>query len=98
MLDRNASRASIPDTPDRPTGLNGSSIPFGADEIENRIERGATSTPELVAIDPTSNDLSMPDTLSSDITGAMAERIPIADPVTRAAFLVTNWLVGEGER
>jgi hypothetical protein len=98
MLDRNASRDSIVDTPVRSAGLNGSSIPFSADEIENRIEDSATSTLELASVDPMSNDLSKSKHLLPDATGASPTTIPIAATVTRAAFLVTNWLVGEGER
>jgi hypothetical protein len=98
MLSRNVSRDSIADTPVRSTGLNGSSIPFGGDDIEHPIEDGAAATPELVAVDSMTNELSITEDFTPDITSASPATSPIAGTVARAAFLVTHWLVGEGER
>jgi hypothetical protein len=54
-------------------------------------------TSETARFDHVMSDRLLPEGQSSDVADASVTN-PIADTVTRAAFLVTHWLVGEGER
>jgi hypothetical protein len=98
MLDSPVPRGPIAGAPDRLTGPIGGLIPFGGDETENRNEVGNSSVSDLLGDDQATSDLTISEDLLSDITDASPTEIPITAAVTPAAFLVTNWLVGEGER
>jgi hypothetical protein len=54
--------------------------------------------PDLVGIDQMTGDQSISEGQFSDVADASATISPITHAVSKAAFLVTNWLVGEGER
>jgi hypothetical protein len=94
MLDRDVSRASIVDTPDDATELIGDSESYGSGYIENGTEDSVTLIPELVWADQARD---MPDSENPLADATDTSAMPITNAVTKAAFLVTNWLVGQGE-
>jgi hypothetical protein len=97
MLDRDVSRISIADTPDSATELVEDSEPYRGGYIENGAEDSALLIPELVVADQAARDMSDSGSSLSDATDTSSSAMPITDAVTKAAFLVTNWLVGQGE-
>jgi hypothetical protein len=54
--------------------------------------------PDLVGIDKMTEDQSISEGQFRDVADASATISPVTTAATKAAFLVTNWLVGEGER
>ena len=58
----------------------------------------ASFVPDVMGIDHMTGDQSISENQFLDVDEASATISPITTAVTKAAFLVTNWLVGEGER
>jgi len=97
MFAGDSSRVSIADAPDESAELIGGSELFGVNNIENGAGNSASSTPELVLVDQAMRDPSTSEDRLSDAIDTSASVIPITEAVTKAAFLVANWLVGQGE-
>jgi hypothetical protein len=74
-----------------------SSVPFG-DEIGYQTGDDSSSIQDLVGVDQSTEDQSVSEEPLPDSNNASPTAIQVTAAVTKAAFLVTNWLVGEGER
>jgi hypothetical protein len=76
--------------------MSESLIPFG-DEFES-LGDDALFAPDLVGIDRAASDGSVSQVQFPAVDDSSHQIIPIAETARRVAFLVTDWLVGEGER
>jgi hypothetical protein len=78
------------------TGLIESSGPRSGFDVQSQIDDDTSSVLEHTGIEPT-EDLSRYVDLLPDVADVSRQVLEITVAVTGAAFLVTHWLVGEGE-
>jgi hypothetical protein len=96
MRDKRTLRASNTDTQDRSETFAEPPAPVG-NEATTPSDDDTHSLPNLVGIDQMTMQSIDADQFS-DVANVSTATTHVTDSVAKAAFLVTHWLVGEGER